>query len=95
MALRFYGNSSLGYRVPVQATDDSTTISLIFQPSDASSGVMLHTTSEGGGESLGLRLSNGSVQFEFYDGRLLSSPSGLVQQDLWYQLYATRSAVSD
>ena len=93
MALRFYGNSSSGYRVPAHATDDSTSISLVFQPSDVTSGVMLHT-GEAGGESLALRLSNGSVQFEYDNGRLLSSPSGSVQRDRWYQLYATRSAVS-
>ena len=73
--------------------DDSASISLVFQPSDVAGGVMLHTSTTGGG-ALGLQLFNGSVQFD-YDlegSESISSPNGSVQEDNWYQLYATRSA---
>ena len=79
--------------MPAQATDDSVSISLVFQPSDVASGVMLHTSPVGGG-ALGLQLFNGSVQFDYdlVGGGSVNSPSGLIQEDSWYQLYATRSA---
>ena len=94
MALRFYGNSSLGYdNTGLIADDSATRISLVFNPSETT-GLMLHSSAGGDGQ-LALSLENGSVVFETEVGGVegvehVSTEPGVIQKDTWYQLYATR-----
>lgn len=93
VALRFYGNATLGYELPGSSplTGDSALLSLYFRPSDVTTGLMLHSE-ETGGRGLGVGLNNASVVFQFDMGMgptVLSSPA-VIQQEQWYQIYATR-----
>lgn len=117
VALRFYGNSSLSYPVPAQASTLSnfTSVSLVFRPSQVDYGTLLHATSTGGMDSLSigeseismgesememelgesivsLKLYNGSVQFEYSSSEMgvLATEEGVLQEEEWYQVFATR-----
>lgn len=97
MALRFHGNSSLGYNnAGLTPSDPATRISMVFNPSETT-GLMLHS-SPGGGDgqhSLTLSLQNGSLALatrlgEAEEVELVSTATGAIQKDTWYQLFATR-----
>ena len=95
VALRFYGNSSLGYDAVTTASDSATRISLVFNPSQTT-GLMLYSSAGGvGQQSLSLQLSDGSVGFSTEVGgdkgvEHVVTATSAVQEDTWYQLFATR-----
>ena len=96
VALRFYGNSSLGYNSAITTPPDSATrISLVFNPSETT-GLMLHSSAGGEGRhSLSLSLNNGSVALTTDMGGAdgvehVATASGVIREDTWYQLFATR-----
>ena len=97
VALRFYGNSSLGYKSPITPSDTATRMSLVFNPSNTT-GLMLHSTPNGEGQgSLSVYLKDGSVGLgsiqlhgnESQENNVNTS-TGVVQEDTWYQLFATQ-----
>lgn len=95
MALRFYGNSSLGYDTILSPTDSATRISLVFNPSETT-GLMLYSSAGGEGQhSLSLQLDSGSIGFSTEVGgaegvETVATATGVIQEDTWYQLFATR-----
>ena len=96
MALHFHGNSSLGYNnVGLTPSEPATHISMVFNPSETT-GLMLHSSPGGDGQySVTLRLQNGSLAFATKLGgaeevELVSTATGVIHEDTWYQLFATR-----
>ena len=95
LALRFYGNSSNSFSIPVEATSSpshSTTISMLFRPEEVSSGLMLATdvgmnqTNEG----VALRVRDGSVHFEYRSSsEVVSLNVSSIREEQWYHLYAS------
>lgn len=67
----------------------------MFNPSHTT-GLMLYSSAENEEQqSVSLHLNNGSVYFGSDVGgadgaEFVSTPPGVVQDDMWYQLYATR-----
>lgn len=95
VALRFYGNSSLGYNYSILTPTDSVmSISMVFNPSETT-GLMLDSSAGGENrDSMTLQLTNGSVSFTTkVGGEELATTTGVIQQDTWYQLFATRYKV--
>ena len=98
VALRFHGNSSLGYNnVGLTPSDPATRISMVFNPSETT-GLMLHSSSGGDGQhSLTLSLQNGSLAFATELGgtkevELVSTATRVIREGTWYQLFATKYA---
>ena len=93
MALRFYGNSSRSFSIPTEVTSSppySTTISVVFQPEDVRSGRILSTEVNDANSGVALRVSNGSVQFEYLTAsNAMSLNVNGVREEEWYQLYAS------
>ena len=93
MALRFYGNSSKSFSVPSEvssAPNYSTTISMVFQPEDLSSGLMFAVRENQTNEGVALRVDSGSVHFEYYgDSSTHSVNVSGIRENQWYQLYAS------
>jgi hypothetical protein len=96
VALRFHGNSSLGYNnVGLTPSDPATRISMVFNPSETT-GLMLHSSSGGDGQhSLTLSLQNGSLAFATELGgakevELVSTATRVIREGTWYQLFATK-----
>lgn len=92
VALRFYGNSSLGYNSILTPTDSVTSISMVFNPSETT-GLMLNSSAGGENrESLSLQLNDGSISFttEVGGADFIATATGVIEQDTWYQLFATR-----
>lgn len=96
VALRFYGNSSLGYNSILTPTDSITSISMVFNPSE-STGLMLNSSAGGENqESMSLQLNDGTISFitEVGGEDFIATATGVIQQDTWYQLFATRYGTS-
>ena len=93
MALRFYGNTSRSFSIPTEVSSSpsySTTISLVFQPEDVSSGLILSTGLNETNSGVALRVSNGSVQFEYLtNSNIVSLNVSGIREEEWYQLYAS------
>ena len=65
-------------------------VSLVLRPENVSSGNFLSTSrEEEHGGPVVLHLQNGSVSIEYGTGSL-SAGGGTLQENQWYQLYATR-----
>lgn len=63
---------------------------MVFQPEDVRSGVILSTGVNETNGGLALRVSNGSVQFEYLTGsNTMSLNVSGVREEEWYQLYAS------
>lgn len=63
---------------------------MVFQPEDVRSGLILSTEVNEAKSGVALRLSNGSVQFEYLTASetMILNVSG-VREEEWYQLYAS------
>lgn len=65
---------------------------MVFNPSETT-GVMLNSSAGGeNGESLALQLDDGSISFvtEVGGEDFIATATGVIEQDTWYQLFATR-----
>lgn len=94
VALRFFGNSSNTYSIPVKATSAplySTTISMLFRPeSTNSSGYMFAIQENQSDTSVALRMNYGTVDYEYYADSSVSKLSvSNIREGEWYQLYAS------
>lgn len=97
MALRFHGNTSYAYNnTGLTSSTSATHISLVFNPSETT-GLMLHsTTDDENQQTFSIQLENGSVSFTTEMGGVervveqVATPTGMIQENTWYQLFATR-----
>ncbi len=63
---------------------------MVFQPEDVRSGRILSTGVNEGSSNVTLRVSNGSVEFEYLTtSNAMSLNVSDVREEEWYQLYAS------
>jgi hypothetical protein len=63
---------------------------MVFQPEDVRSGLILSTGVNEGSSNVTLRVSNGSVEFEYLTtSNAMSLNVSGVREEEWYQLYAS------
>lgn len=92
MALQLYSNLSFTYPLPKSSNSLLESVSLIFNPEHTLSGNLLQSISPRNGNGSNpevLRLSNGSVIFDYGSG-FISAGGGTLQTNQWYEVYATR-----
>lgn len=93
MALRFYGNSSRSFSIPSELTSTppySTSISMVFQPEDVSSGLMLAIREGEANESMALKVNSGAVHFDYHKGSQVNRLNvSNIKEEQWYQVYAS------
>lgn len=87
VALQFDGNSSLIYPLPNTTSYSIETVSLLFNPSNATSGNLISQNERN--QDTVLQFHNGSISFNYGSGNI-SAGSGLLQENQWYHIYATK-----